>query len=400
MCVVLRRTITDLLRDPGRDRYGAGMLRDILERGRRRSSNGPGVTPGGVLMYGDQGQDVEVLAFGRSQVEPPQQGFEVTADTIYDVASLTKPMATAACFMKLGVDPNERAISLVPELCTRGAERITFAHLLGHTSGLPAHQLFYERLRAGERLGRSSAREALFAMVCKTALTAEPGTRQEYSDLGYIALGLAIERATGKRLDQAVRALVTEPLGLSDTFYIDLEREPDERHVAAKERIAPTEVCPYRGLVHAEVHDDNAHAGGGIFGHAGLFSTAGDVARFARALLELLGGRAVGGFEPERVRAFTSTSAAPEATHTLGWDRPSPDPERTHTGALWPRETTLCHLGFTGAGVWLDPARGRYLVLLTNRVHPSRDLPGIRELRLEVTDAVARALDGQGASAN
>jgi CubicO group peptidase (beta-lactamase class C family) len=368
------------------------MLRDILEHGRRRSTNGSGVTPGGVLIYGDQGRDAAVLPFGRSQIEPPQQGFEVATDTIYDIASLTKPMATAACFMKLGVDPNKRAISLVPELCARGAERITFAHLLGHTSGLPAHQPFYERLRGGERMGRASTREALFAMVCRTALTAEPGTRQEYSDLGYIALGLAIERATGRRLDQAVRKLVTEPLGLSDTFYIDLEREPSERGPLPLERIAPTELCSYRGLVHAEVHDDNAHAGSGIFGHAGLFSTAGDVASFARAMLELLDGRAVGEFSPEVVRSFTSTTAAPDAVHTLGWDRPSSDPERTHTGELWPREG-LCHLGFTGVGLWLDPQRGRYLVLLTNRVHPNRDQPGIREFRQQVTDAVVRTLD-------
>ena len=374
----------------------AGRLREVLTLGVRTRRAGSGIAPGGVLAYGDGGRHIATLPFGQSHLPDVWPApFAVRTDTIYDIASLTKPIATAASFMKLDIDLDAPAVTLLPELAASAgpmAERITFAHLLGHTSGLPAHIKFYERLLAGDRAGQHTARDALGAMVTSTGLVAEPGACERYSDLGYIALGLAIERATGKRLDRAVADLVLEPLGMTDTRYVDLLADP--RAHTALERTAPTEVCPYRGLVHGQVHDDNAHAGGGIFGHAGLFSTAPDVARFARASLTLLANRSVGGFAPERARRFTEETDAPGAVHTVAWDRPSPAPAITHTGTLWPR-ASIGHLGFTGCALWLDPPRGRYVVLLTNRVHPSRDVVGIREFRGAVMDAVVRQLDGQ-----
>lgn len=382
-------------------------LRAALGAGVRSSPTGAGITPGGVLCYGDEGRHVATVPFGRSHLPAaPESGrpwpepFAVSADTIYDIASLTKPIAAAASFMKLDLDPHEPAIRVLPELARAGpgAERITFAHLLGHTSGLPAHIEFYKRLRAGDRAGAATPAEALYAMVASTPLEAEPGERERYSDLGYIALGVAIERATGQRLARAVAELVLEPLEMGETSYVDLTAGTDANHPTRgwapvpRARTAPTEVCPYRGLVHGEVHDDNAHAGGGVFGHAGLFSTGPDVARFARAALSWLDGRGVGGFAPEVARRFATETGAPGAIHTLGWDRPSPAPARTHTGTLWPRDS-VGHLGFTGCALWLDPPRGRYVALLTNRVHPSRDVVGIREFRGAVMDAVVRALD-------
>jgi CubicO group peptidase (beta-lactamase class C family) len=313
--------------------------------------------------------------------------------------------------MKLDVDLDAPVGPLVPELAQEAGPAgpdgtgITFAHLLGHGSGLPAHLRFYERLRAGERAGASSRREALLRMAASTPPEAAPGERAVYSDLGYVILGFAIERLTGMRQDEAVRALVTAPLGMRDTFYVDLDdperalvrgparpsepvRSPDGRPVW----IAPTEVCPYRGLVHGEVHDDNAHAGGGIFGHAGLFGTAGDVARFAAAMVHAAAGQAVAGFAPEVVQRFFRTPAAPGTTWRLGWDTPSTTPGISHAGDAWPR-TGVGHLGFTGTSMWLDPERGRFAVLLTNRVHPSREHTGIREYRRAVMDAVVSWLD-------
>jgi CubicO group peptidase (beta-lactamase class C family) len=245
-------------------------------------------------------------------------------------------------------------------------------------------------------------------MAAGTPPEAAPGARALYSDLGYVILGFAIERLTGVRQDRAVAALVTGPLGMRDTFYVDLDDparppargparpaepslSPDGRPV----RIAPTEVCPYRGLVHGEVHDDNAHAGGGVFGHAGLFGTAGDVARFAAAMVRAAAGQAVAGFAPEVVRRFFRTPAAPGTTWRLGWDTPSTTPGISHAGDAWPR-TGVGHLGFTGTSMWLDPERGRFAVLLTNRVHPSREHAGIREFRRAVMDATLGWLD-QGA---
>ncbi|MCP4249849.1 MAG: serine hydrolase, partial [bacterium] len=223
-----------------------------------------------------------------------------------------------------------------PELEQPGAERITLAHLLGHASGFPAHIRFYERLLADRRPGTSGVRERMLRMVCQTELLGSPGERIIYSDLGYILLGFAIERLTDRRLDQAVAELVTGPLGMSSTFFVDLAEARSD--TVPRGRIAPTEVCPYRGLVHGEVHDDNAHAGGGIFGHAGLFSCAGDVATFARAMVTVLCGHAVAGLRPEVVRRFTSARPAPGTTWSLGWDRPAPLPEPSHAGDLWPRD--------------------------------------------------------------
>lgn len=352
---------------------------------------------------------ITTIPFGFSHFGPANEVFEVGANTVYDLASLTKPMATAAALMKLDVDLDAPVATLVPELTVASndkgvAEHITFAQLLGHASGLPAHVEFFHALRAGERAGASSRREALLRMAAGTPLAHAPGERAVYSDLGYITLGFAIERLTGMRLDHAVRALVTEPLGMRHTFYVDLD-DPARAPVPAGQlvhtpgglpvRVAPTEVCPYRGLVHAEVHDDNAHAGGGIFGHAGLFGTAGDVARFAGAMVQAAAGQAVAGFAPAVVRRFFATQSAPDTTWRLGWDTPSSTPGVSHAGDAWPR-TGVGHLGFTGTCMWLDPERGRFAVLLTNRVHPSRAHQGIRELRRAVMDAVVHHLDGRG----
>jgi CubicO group peptidase (beta-lactamase class C family) len=392
------------------------VLDQILRQAVRRSAEDlSGVTPGGVLTYGEDGAVVDTIPFGFSHFGPEDEVFEVTADTVYDLASLTKPIATAATLMQLdgALDRLDAPVGpLLPELGRAGA-RITLAQLLGHASGLPAHVAFYERLRAGDRAGASSRREALVRMAATTPPERAPGEQAVYSDLGYILLGAAIERLTGTRLDQAVAARVTGPLGMGQTFFVDLDdparaagrspeipaRRPGEPVRAPggpAVRVAPTEVCPYRGLVHAEVHDDNAHAGGGIFGHAGLFGPAGDVARFASAMVRAAAGQAVAGFAPEVVRRFFRTSAAPGTTWRLGWDTPATTPGTSHAGDAWPR-TGVGHLGFTGTSMWLDPERGRFAVLLTNRVHPSRAHEGIRPLRRAVMDAVVALLDQRAA---
>lgn len=401
------------------------MLQHVLDRAIRTTPDN-GVTPGGVLAYGDQGAHIATIPFGRSHVVGTSVPvFDVSTDTIYDLASLTKPIATAAALMKLDVDVHEPVKRLVPELMGRGSEQVTFAHLLGHASGFPAHERYDQRLHAGGLAGAPGARDALLRMVCATATERPPGEAAIYSDLGYIVLGFAIERLVGERLDEVTRRLITEPLGMCCTGFVDLHGPPGlpakpvqvthpdvqlgqaaaqgarPAHAAAPplfERgpIAPTEVCPVRGLIHAAVHDENAHAAGGITGHAGLFGTADDVARFARMLIAVSAGRTVCGFSPDAVRRFFFTSAAPGTTWRLGWDRPSPLPARSHAGDAWPR-SGLGHLGFTGCSLWLDLDQGRYVVLLTNRVHPRRDLASIAELRRAVMDAVVHLLDSGAA---
>lgn len=345
------------------------------------------VTPGGVLAHGEVDADPVTIAFGTTELGPG--GRPVTPETVYDVASLTKPMATAALLMQLvGADELELdrpAATLLPELVGPEAGAITLAHLAGHAAGFPAHVKFYEQLRAGDWSGAGSPRDALLHLAATTPRPAPPGQRALYSDLGYVLLGFALERATGERLDHLVTSRITGPLGMRRTRYVDLEAAPVDRVDAA-----PTERCPHRGLVRGEVHDENAHAAGGICGHAGLFSTAGDVATFARALLAAAGGRARAGFAPEVVRRFFATAAAAGTSWRLGWDTPSPVPGTSHAGDLWP-QGGVGHLGFTGTSLWLDPRGGRYAVLLTNRVHPSREGAGIKDLRRSVMDAVVRS---------
>ncbi len=363
-------------------------MRQLLEPAIR-----DGVTPGAVLRYGVAGREVETVACGRLRSHPTR-GAAVTPETVYDLASVTKVVATTAVLMKLvesgAVDLDAEVAERIPEL-PRGAG-IRVRHLAGHTSGLPAHVEFFRRLLVGDRQGAPTAREGILRMAATTPLEASPGARAVYSDLGFIVLGGYLERVTGERLDQLTRRLVTEPLGMTTTGFVDLEASPRAPRPAP---VAPTEVCPYRGLVVGEVHDDNAHAAGGVLGHAGLFGTAGDLGRFAEAMIAAATGQAGAWFDPAVVRHFFTTRAAPGSSRRLGWDSPSEPTELSHAGDRWPRDG-VGHTGFTGTMVWLDPPRERYVVLLTNRVHPRRDGTGIRELRRAVMDEVVERLDQTG----
>lgn len=356
-----------------------------------------GVTPGGVLAVADQGCPAVVIPFGETGGAPELESRPVDASTIYDIASLTKPVATSALLMQLvaegrvALDTPARA--LVPELTAPGAEAITLADLAGHAAGFPDHVEFFRRLWAGQRAGAADAREALVRMAGATELVAPPGQIARYSDVGYILLGAAVERAAGQRLDQAARARVFEPLGMTSTGYAPLG---ESDHLGWSGAVAPTERCGERGLVVGEVHDENAHAAGGVCGHAGLFSSAGDLARFAAAMCAAVAGTGdPGPLPPAVAQRFATTSSAPGTTWRLGWDTPSAAAGVSQAGDLWPRDG-IGHLGFTGCSLWLDPARRRYVVLLTNRVHPSREPggEGIRQLRRAVMDQVVRQLDG------
>lgn len=218
---------------------------------------------------------------------------------------------------------------------------------------------------------------------------AVPGRKALYSDLGFILLGEAVERLSGKSFDRFCRNEIFEPMGLSFTFFVDLN-SPESRPGAGL-TMAATEDCPWRGkILCGEVHDDNACAMGGVAGHAGMFSSASDVHCFIRFL-----GRCLDGAEPEFlpapvVREFLEAERTlPGQTHVLGWDTPSP--EGSSSGRHFsPR--TVGHLGFTGTSIWWDLERDIHVVFLTNRVHPSRNNPAIRKFRPLVHDAVMEGL--------
>ncbi len=294
-------------------------------------------------------------------------GAAISAAAWWDLASLTKPMATAALAMAL---VSERRLDLgaevrrwFPDAATRGSVR----DLLGHCAGYAAHVEFWRRPPAP---------------LLDQCLREPAGEPPVYSDLGYIILGELLARAANAPLVEAVRSYVIEPLELTARFG------PIASGAVTTEDVTGV------------VHDENARlVGGGVCGHAGLFATLDDVARFARAMLDLAAGLPRGRIAPAVFERFVTTSPAPatlEFGMRLGWDTPSRVPGVSHAGERWPRDHAIGHLGFTGTSLWLDLARGRYVVLLTNRVHPSRDgtHEPIKALRRAVGDAVVTALSG------
>lgn len=295
----------------------------------------------------------------------------VTADTIYDLASLTKVLVTTPLMMWLveagRVSLEQPLVSVVPEFKSDDSRRehITFSHLLTHTSGLPAHRKYYEHARTSE---------ALLAQVFSTGLVADPGTRTEYSDIGFILLGAAIERIGGASLDQLAEREIFAKLDLLSEFG-------PLYHVG---NVAPTlEAVDFRmRQVHGSVNDENAWVMGGVAGHAGLFGTARDVSEFTRCLLS--DGAPL--FKPDTVKRFTEKQAG--TNRTLGWDTPSqPSQSGKYLSAR-----SYGHLGYSGTSLWIDPERNLSITLLSNRTYPDNKSQEIKRFRPLIHDAVIESL--------
>ncbi len=343
-----------------------------------------GVGSAAALSIGDAGREVERMFRGSTR-RLPTPGTPVDAHTWFDVASLTKPLATVASAMVLvgegRLDLDAPVQRWVPEAATSGTVR----QLLGHGAGCAAHVEFFKRLRVGVH---PDPRAELVAMAATEPATA-PGTAAVYSDLGYIMLGAIVERAAGEPLERAFATLVAEPLGLGARYAGDLPIS----------NAAATELDDRTGtsvVVEGRVHDENAWYGGGVCGHAGLFARLDDVARFAAAIVDTAAGHPRGRLRTDIVQRFLTESAVPGASWRLGWDTPSATPGVSHAGDRWPRTGAAGHLGFTGVSLWLDLPRRRWVTLLTNRVHPTRfgDSPeAIKALRRGVNDAALDLLD-------
>jgi CubicO group peptidase (beta-lactamase class C family) len=260
-----------------------------------------------------------------------------------------------------------------------GKDAVTVRHLLLHTSGLPAWAPLYLM---------TETPEAALAEVMAIELERPPGERYVYSDLGAITLTKVVEAAAGAPLDRLLAQRLFEPLGMRHTRF----RPPEEWLPF----IAPTERDPWRGrVVRGEVHDENAARLGGVSGHAGLFSTAPDLFRFATWLTDAWHGRlpadASVRLPAALVREFTRRQPGPAgSTRALGWDTPSPS--GTGSAGSMLSASSFGHTGFTGTSIWIDPARELVIILLTNRVHPTRDNRALLPLRGEVADSVVSAL--------
>ena len=304
---------------------------------------------------------------------------------MYDVASLTKPIVTTTAAMILvqqeRLDLDQSVTNYLPEFAlatksdpdTSWRSQVTIRMLLLHDSGLPAHRDFYKDAKG---------HDALVALALAEPLIHKPGTQVEYSDIGFILLGEIIERLTGEGLDAFAKQEIFEPLGLDHSMFNPSRRLRDD--------IAPTEIDSAfrKRLVWGEVHDENAWAMGGISGHAGLFSTAKDVATFAQMILN-------GGIHAHQrllsrdvIDKFTERQTIGNSARALGWDVPV---QPSSSGRYFSPES-FGHTGFTGTSLWIDPERGLFVILLTNRGDPTRANEKIRQVRPALHDAIVEAL--------
>jgi serine-type D-Ala-D-Ala carboxypeptidase len=342
----------------------------VIERGIRA-----GGYPGAAVVVGRKGAAVWEKGFGR--LGWSSDANEVVPErTIYDLASLTKVVGTTTAIMILfdegKIHLDDRVIQYIPEFGGGAKDNVTIRMLLEHRSGLPA----------GRDLWRiASTPEEARAAAISTPLFAAPGQYYEYSDLGADMLGFIVEAVSGEKLDRFLDTRVFGPLGMSDTRF-----RPD---ASLRGRIAPTEINPPRGYpLRGEVHDENAYALGGVAGHAGLFSTASDLAVFAQMLLN--GGSYNGTriVADSTVKLFTRRAAG---TRALGWDTCG----GKGSCGTYLSSSAYGHTGFTGTSLWIDPEREMFVVLLTNRVHEARarcPAKVISDVRADLADAAALAV--------
>jgi CubicO group peptidase (beta-lactamase class C family) len=339
-----------------------------------------GIFPGAVLLVSCSGRLLFHRAYG---VVSLATGLRTTIGTVFDLASLTKPLATTLAVMRLVQDGDlrldRRLASLLPAFADTDKHAITLEHLLSHTSGLPAYRPWYPELGA---LPPWERRERLQQRLQAEPLVCPPGDRALYSDLDFMLLGWVVEAASGRRLDRFLDDTVYAPLGVRSVFFIDLQQPRPPVSFAA------TEACSWRGrLIEGEVHDEHAHALGGIAGHAGLFGTAAGVHALIRELLRAYHAGEGRVFHTETVRRFLRR--VDRTDKALGFDMPAA--AGASCGLHFP-PTAIGHLGFTGTSFWVRLEDSTAVVLLTNRVHPARANTAIRRFRPAVHDAVMHAV--------
>jgi CubicO group peptidase (beta-lactamase class C family) len=309
-------------------------------------------------------------------------------DAIFDLASLTKPLATTLALMKL-VDGGrvglDQPLSELLPLPLENKADLTPRLILSHSAGFTAWRPFYLDL---EKYPQQERKERLRRMVMDEPLACEPGQGTIYSDLGFMVLEWVIEKAAERDMAAYLDEEFYRRLDLERTFFVRFRRNTS--------RFAATEACPWRKrIIRGEVHDENAFALGGYSGHAGLFGTAEEVYGIANCLREHYRGERDDFLKVETVREFFRRQEQCErCTWALGWDTPSP--EKSSAGRHFSRNS-VGHLGFTGASVWMDLDKDVVIVLLTNRIHPTRKNEKIKRFRPELHDAVMEEM-GMGMS--
>lgn len=335
------------------------------------------VAPGVAIAVGRNGHIAYMKGYGYIDWNQPGSPV-VDTNTLYDLASLTKVIATTTVAMILEeggqLDLNRTVASYLPEFNSPEKALITVRQILTHSGGLEAGANIYATARGrGQYLYQINARPLEYT----------PGTNMIYSDWDMILLQLVMERITGKTLDVLASEKIFKPLGMTDTQF--------QPPVSLRPRIAPTQVDDARGgLLWGTVHDENAWAMGGVAGHAGLFSTARDLALFSMMILN--GGEGVNGIrivKPPTIARWTARQGK-ESSRTLGWDSPEGGSSAGQFFSPW----SFGHTGFTGTSIWIDPEKDLFVVVLTNRVNPTRSNTRHVQLRRDVADAVQQAVLG------
>lgn len=344
---------------------------------------------------------------------------DARSGTSFDISSLTKPISTASLIMLLfqedRLKPENTLADLFEKANREEHKRITVEMLLNHTSGLPKWRPFYRELPS-TYIGMKEGREFIIDSCLNEIMEEEPGSTTAYSDLGYMLLGEIVEKTAGSPLDQLFAERIAKPLKLNNTFFVRsggkgmrttarrTNTSPDQ-HVPTpksrptnasagyKKRFAATEDCPWRGyVIHGEVHDQNAYAMGGVAGHAGLFSTSQDIHNFTKSFMAsfrnegFIEKKIVGHIFP--MESGLITPAYPGA-FVGGWDTPF---EHNSAAGTYMSRHTIGHLGYTGCSIWIDQEKDFWIILLTNRIHPSTTNEKINTFRPHIHDLIYKTL--------
>ena len=334
-----------------------------------------GAAPGAALAVGRFGRLVHLKAYGA--IDYASGSPTVDPTTLFDLASLTKVVATTTAAMILEeegkLDLSRTVQSYLPEFSAPDKAAITVRMLLTHRGGLEAFAPLWKEWR-----GRTD----YLAQINARPLANPPGTKVIYSDWDFVLMGMIIERITATTLDAFTAARLFGPLGMSSTRFA-----PDTTDAALMRRIALTELDTLRGQIHGTVHDPNAWALGGVAGHAGLFGSARDLAVFVQMLLN--GGTYAGTriVKPTTIARWTSVQDV-ASSRALGWDTPS----AVSSAGRYFSPRSFGHTGYTGTSIWVDPERGLFVVLLTNRVNSRGEATRHVQLRRDVADAVQSAI--------
>jgi CubicO group peptidase (beta-lactamase class C family) len=349
-----------------------------------------GTMPGATLAIGEGSTDAFYMgAFGWAAVHPHRR--PMVGSTLFDIASLTKVLATVLLVMKHTergqLDIDTPLGEILPSYYPPDKSRLTIRQLLTHTAGLPAEVRLREQLAPepqGSRLDKT--RDSVMKRMLASAPEYEPGTDVRYSDQGPILVGDLLEKLSGESLDRLCERELYSVSGLADTFFVHLDH-PLPKARRPPESFAATEDCPWRErVVVGQVHDENAYLLRGVAGHAGLFSNAEDLSVLARMLLNP--DTAGGYLRADTVRHFTQSQLNLPGARAVGWMKPvegGPFGDFSSPAAFG-------HTGFTGTSIWIDPDKDLYVILLTNRVHPSRQNTELLRFRPQLHNTIVKAL--------